>query len=41
MHSVETLGFQLGKPGFVYPNLNIWDLGLDNVRLSHEKLPND
>jgi hypothetical protein len=35
MHSVETIGFMLGKPGFAYPALNIWDLGLDNVTISN------
>jgi hypothetical protein len=34
MQDVETIGFELGKPGFAYPALNGWDLGLDNVRIS-------
>jgi hypothetical protein len=34
MHKVETIGFMLGIPGFAYPALNIWDLGLDNVTIS-------
>lgn len=38
MKDVETLGFILGKPGYVYPILNLWDLGLDNVRLAHRQL---
>lgn len=33
MRDVETIGFELGKPGFAYPALNMWDLGLDNVRI--------
>ena len=35
MHKVETIGFMLGTPGFAYPALNIWDLGLDNVTISN------
>ena len=34
MQDVETIGFELGKPGFAYPALNGWALGLDNVRIS-------
>jgi hypothetical protein len=34
MQDVETIGFELGKPGFAYTALNGWDLGLDNVRIS-------
>ena len=34
MQDVETIGFELGKPGFAYPALNGWDLGLDNVHIS-------
>jgi len=33
MENIETVGFELGKPGFAYPALNGWDLGLDNVRI--------
>ena len=33
MQDVETLGLELGKPGYFYPDW-IWDLGLDNVRIS-------
>ena len=33
MSDVETIGLQLGKPGFFYP-FSIWDLGLDNVRVT-------
>jgi hypothetical protein len=36
MQDVETIGFELGKPGFAYPALNGWDLGLDNVRISQD-----
>lgn len=35
MHHVETIGFMLGRPGFAYPALNLWDLGLDNVTISN------
>jgi hypothetical protein len=34
MQHVETLGYELGQPGFAYTNHTVWDLGLDNVRLS-------
>lgn len=33
MHDVETLGVELGEPGFFYP-FGIWDLGLDNPRIT-------
>ena len=33
MHDVETIGIELGEPGFFYP-FWIWDLGLDNVRVT-------
>ncbi len=33
MGDVETLGVELGTPGFFYP-FGIWDLGLDNARIS-------
>jgi len=33
MQDVETLGVELGKPGFAYP-FGIWDLGLDNCRIT-------
>lgn len=33
MHDVETLGVELGTPGFFYP-FGIWDLGLDNARVT-------
>jgi hypothetical protein len=36
MQDVETIGFELGKPGFAYPALNGWDLGLDNVRIGQQ-----
>ncbi len=32
MQDVETIGLELGTPGFFYP-FSIWDLGLDNVRI--------
>ena len=38
MQDVETIGFELGKPGFAYPALNGWDLGLDNVRIG-QRIP--
>ena len=33
MHDVETMGVELGEPGFFYP-FGIWDLGLDNARVT-------
>lgn len=33
MHDVETIGVELGQPGFAYP-FGIWELGLDNCRIS-------
>jgi hypothetical protein len=33
MQDVETLGVELGEPGFFYPDW-IWDLGLDNARVT-------
>jgi hypothetical protein len=33
MHDVETLGVELGEPGFFYP-FWVWDLGLDNARVT-------
>ena len=33
MEDVETLGVELGEPGFFYP-FGIWDLGLDNARVT-------
>ena len=33
MNDVETLGVELGQPGFFYP-FGIWDLGLDNARVT-------
>lgn len=39
MHDVETLGFILGQPGFAYTNHTVWDLGLDNPRLTMAPVP--
>jgi hypothetical protein len=36
---VENVTMALGTPGFFYPNLGLWDLGLDNVTLSTSPLP--
>jgi hypothetical protein len=33
MHDIETIGVELGQPGFFYP-FGIWDLGLDNPRIT-------
>ncbi len=32
MRDVETIGLELGQPGYFYPTW-IWDIGLDNVRI--------
>ena len=39
MHNVETVGFELGQPGFAYTNHTVWDLGLDNARLITAPVP--
>jgi hypothetical protein len=36
---VEDVHMALGQPGYAYPNLGIWDLGLDNVDLSTSPVP--
>jgi len=33
MTHIEDVHMALGTPGFFYPNLGVWDLGLDNVTL--------
>jgi len=33
MQDVETLGVELGTPGYFYP-FGVWDIGFDNARLS-------
>ncbi len=33
MSNIETIGLELGTPGYAYPSLNVWDLGLDNARI--------
>lgn len=33
MQDVETMGVELGEPGFFYP-FGFWDLGLDNARVT-------
>ncbi|MGI8955573.1 MAG: hypothetical protein ACR2II_01500 [Chthoniobacterales bacterium] len=38
MHDVETLGVELGEPGFFYP-FGIWDIGLDNPRITRLRRP--
>ena len=39
MRDVETFGFVLGQPGFAYTNHTVWDLGLDNPRLTTALVP--
>jgi hypothetical protein len=36
---VENITMALGQPGYFYPNLNVWDIGLDNVTLSTVPAP--
>lgn len=38
MQDVETIGVELGTPGYFYP-FWIWDLGLDNCRIAHKIKP--
>jgi hypothetical protein len=33
MHRVDFVALELGKPGFVYPSLGVWRLGIDNVHI--------
>ncbi len=33
MHDVETVGVELGTPGYAYPSW-LWDLGIDNPRVT-------
>jgi len=39
MTHIENVTMALGTPGFFYPNLNVWDLGLDNVTLTTVPAP--
>lgn len=39
MTHIEGVHFSLGTPGFFYPSLGIWDLGLDNVTLTTVPTP--
>jgi hypothetical protein len=39
MGHIEDVHMELGQPGYFYPNLNVWDIGLDNVRLSTSPVP--
>ncbi len=36
---IENITMELGQPGYAYPNLNVWDIGLDNVDLSTSPVP--
>ncbi|MGI8890964.1 MAG: hypothetical protein ACR2G0_09330 [Chthoniobacterales bacterium] len=38
MQDVETLGLELGTPGYFYPFF-FWELGLDNVRIARQYRP--
>ncbi|HEX7835954.1 MAG TPA: hypothetical protein VF469_00755 [Kofleriaceae bacterium] len=33
MHQIDLVGFGYWKPGFAYPSLGIWKLGIDNVHV--------
>jgi uncharacterized protein (TIGR03382 family) len=39
MSDVESLGFELGAPGYAYPSLGLWDLGLDNPSIFTSTAP--
>lgn len=39
MAHIEDVHMELGQPGYFYPNLNVWDIGLDNVTLSTSPVP--
>lgn len=39
MTHVENVNIALGTPGFFYPNLNVWNLGFDNVTLTTVPAP--
>jgi hypothetical protein len=39
MTHIENVTMDLGTPGFFYPNLGVWDLGLDNVTLTMVPAP--
>ncbi len=33
MHQIDAVGFGYWKPGFAYPSLGIWKLGIDNIHV--------
>lgn len=39
MHAVESVGFELGTPGYAYTDHTLFDLGLDNPRLMTASQP--
>ena len=34
MHQVDLVGFGFWKPGFGYPSLGLWQLGIDNIHIT-------
>ena len=34
MHQIDLVGFGYWKPGFFYPSLGLWQLGIDNIHNS-------
>jgi len=33
MHQIDAVGFGYWKPGYVYPSLGLWKLGIDNIHV--------
>jgi hypothetical protein len=34
MHQIDLVGFGYWKPGYAYPSLGLWQLGIDNIQVS-------
>jgi len=34
MHQIDLVGFGYWKPGYYYPGLNSWNLGIDNIHIT-------
>lgn len=34
MHQIDLVGFGFWKPGYGYPSLGLWQLGIDNIRIT-------
>ena len=33
MHQIDVVGFGLWKPGYMYPALGLWEIGIDNIHI--------